>query len=501
MKEIGGYVLDRLLGRGATAQVFLGIRSRDQKKVALKIFHAGLWDQSSQRRRALAEFQAVSALHHPNIVRLVESLLDLEPPLLVFDYVDGFSLEEFQPQLPYILPEIGALIAIEVLLALEVAHEKGIIHRDLKPANILVSREGQVRVSDFGLAKMTDISRLTLSGTLLGSPDYMSPEQAKGEEASVRSDLFAVNSILYFLVTGTRPFGRHSPLATLAAVSETQFEPAQKRNPKLSGGLAKILLRGFSKDLSQRFTSAREYRLELNRYLAGVGLDSDFTLTEWLRAPTETTLSALKRIAHALEDRCVEAIAKKEIAPAMEALTHLSLVAPQSAALGSLTLALEKARRQKRYRMGWILASESRLPPAIAGSILLGMVITGIVLWQDKRRTTQVVEVSSHDLRLPTAMNPVAHDRVISRLGSEAAVRAAPVPKKRRTRPPQFKAVKLDIPAEIRLFLDGKRIGSSDHFTTQKVGRHLVRLEKDGSEPIIRSIVVKADEPTLIRAR
>src|SRR4051794_15094103 len=115
MKEIEGYVLDRPLGRGATAQVYLATRSRDQRQVALKVFHPGLWDQQILKRRVLAEVQAVASLHHPNIVALLEAHLELDPPVLVFEYVDGFSLEEFQPRLPYILPEISVLIVIEVL--------------------------------------------------------------------------------------------------------------------------------------------------------------------------------------------------------------------------------------------------------------------------------------------------------------------------------------------------------------------------------------------------
>ncbi|MGZ3688063.1 MAG: serine/threonine-protein kinase, partial [Bdellovibrionota bacterium] len=240
MKELGDYRIDRLLGRGATAQVYLAFRRSDDFPVALKVFHPGLWDREDLKRRALSEVSTALALQHPNIVRIFEPHLDLDPPAMALEFVDGYSLEEFQGRLPYVLPEVSVLVVVEILKALEHAHAQNVVHRDLKPANIFVGNDGRVLVGDFGLARMTDVSRLTLSGTLLGSPDYMSPEQARGEISTPKSDLFSAASILYFLITGTRPFSRSSALATLAAVNDAQPEAAPRRNPKISPALARI---------------------------------------------------------------------------------------------------------------------------------------------------------------------------------------------------------------------------------------------------------------------
>src|SRR5262249_16311971 len=149
----------RSLGRGATAQVYAATRERDGTRVALKVFHPGLWDQESLRRRALGEVKTVLSLQHPNIVQVLEPLLDRDPPAVALEYVHGVALEEFQNRLPYILPEVAVLAIMDVLSALEHAHTQGTIHRDLKPANILVGNDGRVLVSDFGLAKMADVSR------------------------------------------------------------------------------------------------------------------------------------------------------------------------------------------------------------------------------------------------------------------------------------------------------------------------------------------------------
>ena len=295
--EFPGYKIERVLGRGATAQVFAATRASDGLLLALKVFHPGLWDQADLRRRAMGEFKTVSSLDHPNIMRVVEPLWENANPAVALEYVDGVSLEEFQARLPYILPEVAVLVLIEVLSALEYAHSRGVIHRDLKPANILISREGRVVVSDFGLAKMRDVSRLTLSGTVLGSPDYMSPEQARGDITTEKSDLFAAAAILYFLVTGTRPFSRRTPLATLAAVCEAEAEPASRRNPKLGPELARILSRGFAKLPEDRYASASELKATLQSYLLALGLSPEsFSLPLWVQSPTETALEALKTI-------------------------------------------------------------------------------------------------------------------------------------------------------------------------------------------------------------
>src|SRR6185295_858501 len=137
-------------------------------------------------------------------------------------------------------------------------------------------------------------------GAILGSPDYMSPEQARGDVARVESDLFSVSAILYFLVPGTRPFSRHSPLATLAAVIEAQAEHACRRNPKLSPELAALIHRGLSKKPEDRFPGAAEFRQALEGYLAGVGVSGELTFAQWMARPTEAAMDAMKAITRTL---------------------------------------------------------------------------------------------------------------------------------------------------------------------------------------------------------
>src|SRR4051812_23315309 len=130
MQVLGDFKLERPLGRGATAQVYLAAHQLDGSRVALKVFHPGLWDQEDLRRRAMSEFATVASLQHPGIVRVLKPLWELDPPAVALEYIEGSSLEELQPRLPYILPEVAVLIAIDMLDALEYAHARGVIHRD-----------------------------------------------------------------------------------------------------------------------------------------------------------------------------------------------------------------------------------------------------------------------------------------------------------------------------------------------------------------------------------
>lgn len=515
--EFPGYKIERVLGRGATAQVFAATRASDGLLLALKVFHPGLWDQADLRRRAMGEFKTVSSLDHPNIMRVVEPLWENANPAVALEYVDGVSLEEFQARLPYILPEVAVLVLIEVLSALEYAHSRGVIHRDLKPANILISREGRVVVSDFGLAKMRDVSRLTLSGTVLGSPDYMSPEQARGDITTEKSDLFAAAAILYFLVTGTRPFSRRTPLATLAAVCEAEAEPASRRNPKLGPELARILSRGFAKLPEDRYASASELKATLQSYLLALGLSPEsFSLPLWVQSPTETALEALKTITDHLILRAEKQLAAEQFDESLETLSHLGQVAPESAALPRLMAELDDHRRgvRRRKTLLWV-ASGAALVTVLAGG--------GALLWKRTRPPEQaVVRAASSEAEIhvtqaapipvvqPTNATTTSATAVAPVSTAENAEPVAEVPVHKRTPARRAAAaasdtglsvVRFQVPDDVGVFWDGRRVDPTRPLPGQKSGDHQLLLSKPGSRPIRETVTVKVTEPTIIKVR
>ncbi|MBS1984486.1 MAG: serine/threonine protein kinase, partial [Bdellovibrionales bacterium] len=480
LEKLGPYQLDKQLGQGATARVYAALDTRTNTRVALKVFHPGFWNAGDFRRRALTEFKTVSSLSHPNIVPVVDSLFDSDPPAVAMELIDGVSLEAFQPRLPYVLPEVSVFIVVEILKALEFAHARGIVHRDLKPANILMGHDGRVLVSDFGHAKITDASQLTATGTVVGSPDYMAPEQAQGERATAQSDLFSAASILYFLVTGTRPFSRHSPLATLASVVAANYEPAQKRNPKLSPALISILDRALMKSPEARYASAAEFRQALEAYLANLNLTGEsFSFRAWIEAPHETTLGVMQTVADALSTQCRKDIARGNRNEALAALSHLSLVAPESAYLPGLMESFRLATKQsKRRRAVWPLA------------ILLMGGLLGGWLWNGRRAHDGAAQKIARDL------SPAVAPSVPAAVAVPVPVATAPLPMPVRTipkpvaaakaRPAVGQIVRFQVPSDVRVFWNGREVDPALPLRGQRPGTYSVRLEKEGMQPLMQ---------------
>ena len=212
--NIGRYEIDAELGRGAMGAVYRGRDPRIDRTVAIKtMLLSGLEPSAEQEYRArfVVEAKAAGRLTHPGIVTIFDvGEPDAETPYLVMEYVEGQSLDKLLVGENNQLPLNTALrIAQELAEALHYAHEQGVVHRDIKPANVLVTTDGHVKITDFGIAKLNQ-AQLTLPGHVLGSPAYMAPEQLNEEGVDGRSDLFSVGVILYSMLTGHRPFQGNS---------------------------------------------------------------------------------------------------------------------------------------------------------------------------------------------------------------------------------------------------------------------------------------------------
>lgn len=488
--RFGEYELLKELGRGATARVHLARHVSTQKEVCLKIFHPRLFGDSRSASRIEREMEVSAQLQHPGIVRVHEVLKETDPPAIVMDYIAGENLESFQRRLPYVLPEVSVWIVVRILDALAFAHEAGVIHRDLKPENVLVAADGRIVVTDFGLAKLRDSSTLTQSNVILGSLDYLAPEQARGDVVGTRSDLFSVGAILYFLTTGTRPFSRQTPLATLAAIQNEEPEPPQRRNPKLSGALGRILQKALSKEPANRYADAAEFRAALVGYLESVGLvGSLFTLDEWMREPSAVTLDALKTSAETLTHACEKALSDQQQDKFLETLAHLSLKAPESPALARLTEGYRLTRaRRARWRVGAAI---------ILFLFILG---TGIVGW----RWSSPPSPQATARQAPPTEAPVPSEALVEASPEPPASapvttaetkKAAPAPAKRTG------TVVFDLDPDVKVFWNGHRVDPTKPLKNARVGSNTLVLERPGFDPIGAKVKVKAGEPTIIRVK
>jgi serine/threonine-protein kinase len=224
----GRFVLERRLGEGGMATVFVGVPDDGGPKVAIKVVHDHLLRSAigdDLRRRFEREVSAMRQLHHPAIVACVDAGHVLDTEYLATEFVAGGSLSELLARTGKLPAPLALACFSDLLEGLAHAHDKGIIHRDLKPDNLLLDITGQVKIADFGIARVTEGTALTATGTFVGTPAYMSPEQASASPIDVRSDLYSAGVILYELLSGRNPFADAQLMTTLANVLQGNWRP------------------------------------------------------------------------------------------------------------------------------------------------------------------------------------------------------------------------------------------------------------------------------------
>lgn len=265
--HIGKYRLDGLLGKGAMGVVYRALDPLIERTVALKTVRRDLGDDEQAREiveRFRKEAQAAGRLMHPNIVAVHEYGESEDIAYIAMEFVDGTPLSALIGERPCALPQALAWFS-DLLAALDYSHQRGVVHRDIKPANLLVTRDGRIKISDFGIARI-ESSTLTQTGAMLGTPSYMSPEQFRGEAIDGRSDLFSAGIVLYQLLTGQRPFSGSAATVMQQVLNHTPSQPSQL-NATLPPGFDAVIMRALAKDPRQRHATARAFQQALNAVL------------------------------------------------------------------------------------------------------------------------------------------------------------------------------------------------------------------------------------------
>ncbi|MFJ8032967.1 Stk1 family PASTA domain-containing Ser/Thr kinase [Streptomyces sp. NPDC096032] len=275
-RRLGGrYELGHVLGRGGMAEVYLAHDTRLGRTVAVKTLRADLARDPSFQARFRREAQSAASLNHPAIVAVYDTGEDyidgVSIPYIVMEYVDGSTLRELLHSGRKLLPERAMEMTIGILQGLEYAHRNGIVHRDIKPANVMLTRNGQVKVMDFGIARAMGDSGMTMTQTaaVIGTAQYLSPEQAKGEQVDARSDLYSAGCLLYELLTVRPPFVGDSPVAV--AYQHVREEPQAPSvfDPEITPEMDAIVLKALVKDPNYRYQSADEMRADIEACLDG----------------------------------------------------------------------------------------------------------------------------------------------------------------------------------------------------------------------------------------
>jgi len=264
----GRYRLDAQIGAGGMSTVYRAFDTVLERQVAIKLMHREIASDSDQLERFRREARAVAQLNHPHVVGVIDAGEDDGTPYIVFEYVEGETLKDRIRRYGRLPVGEAVAYAIEIARALGAAHEQQIVHRDVKPQNVLIDEEGTAKVTDFGIARSLTEEGLTADGRVLGTTDYVSPEQALGQDVGPPSDLYSLGVVLFEMLTGDVPFHGENQVAVAMKHVREELPDVLLRRPEASSTLASIVDRATAKDVGRRYASDRDLIADLEEVLA-----------------------------------------------------------------------------------------------------------------------------------------------------------------------------------------------------------------------------------------
>jgi serine/threonine protein kinase len=249
----GRYRLEAKLGSGGMSTVYLAHDETLDRPVAVKVMHREISEQPDQLERFRHEARAVAKLSHPNVVAVIDAGEDGGYPYIVFEYVKGETLKQRIARIGALDTQEALAYAIEVARGLSVAHARSMVHRDIKPQNVLIDEEGRAKLTDFGISRQLEQDGMTATGRVLGTTDYVAPEQAMGHPVDQRSDVYSLGVVLYEMLVGKVPFQADSQVGVAMKHVNEDLPDVQRRRPDLSAATALVVERATSKDPAQRY--------------------------------------------------------------------------------------------------------------------------------------------------------------------------------------------------------------------------------------------------------
>jgi beta-lactam-binding protein with PASTA domain/predicted Ser/Thr protein kinase len=364
----GRYRIQRKLGAGGMADVYLAEDQELGRRVAIKILNSrhGNDDQFIERFRR--EAKNAAALNHPNIVSIYDRGEAEDTYYIAMEFLDGRTLKELIIGRGAAPINVAIEYARQILSALRFAHRHGIVHRDIKPHNVLVDGEGRVKVTDFGIAR-AGTSQMTETGSIVGTAQYLSPEQARGGEVDPRSDLYSLGVVLYELLTGKTPFDGETPVEIAMKHLSTTPKPPSKLRPDVPEELDMVVMRALAKSPDERYQSADEMEGDLERVARGARVSATTldTATQVLRRPAAAVAAA-------------SATAATMIAP------------PPASATGAVPPAV--VTEEEEYEEGG--ADRPLWPWLVAVGFVIAAIIAGFFVWQELSGSTPQVPVNNY---------------------------------------------------------------------------------------------------------
>jgi len=526
---IDKYEVLQKLGEGATATVYRGRHLSIGRDVAIKVLHPHLSASTRYRERFNREARAVGRLSHENIVSILDySGQTADDCYIVTELVDGATLQALLEEHGRIPSELACLIGIELCHALAFAHAASVIHRDIKPENVMIRRDGRVKLMDFGVARVLDEGQITLDGSLLGSPAYMSPQQALDEKLDGRSDLFSLGTVLFYAVTGTVPFSGSNASVILRNIIDGQRLEVHAINPSVAPALASVIDRLLQPRPDDRYASAQDTAEALDAVLAESGIAHDHAtvnLRSWLVAPRETEAALDAHLRAHLLARGKERLAANDAVGALQLFNRLLAIDEDNAEVLPLIQSLHAPAPSRRKAGIWMSAAAVAL-------FLVGTLAWWLYPRQPVESAPPVVATASVVAPepaaappppaapealppgpvLPVSTKPAPVSPQLKKLAAapeKASVAAAVAPEVVAALPGSI-TLELLKPAEV--WLDGKRVGvfrtgpSSEWVGTRarplevQAGTHTLELRNSGAVPYVEEFTIGAGESRLVKA-
>jgi predicted Ser/Thr protein kinase len=267
----GRYELEQKVGSGGMSKVYRAHDRLLERTVALKILHEHYSQDDEYVERFRREARSVAQLTHPNVVTVIDRGEHNGRQFIVFEYIDGENLKQLVEREGPLPPRQVIELGLQIASALASAHARGVVHRDVKPQNVILTDEGRPKVTDFGIARSSDVESVTLTGTVMGTSEYIAPEQARGELVDYRSDVYSLGAILYELSTGDVPYPGENPVSVAMRHLHEPVPSARARRPEIPARLDAAIRKAMAKDPEERFGSMDELIAVLESSLRGLG--------------------------------------------------------------------------------------------------------------------------------------------------------------------------------------------------------------------------------------
>ena len=287
----GRYEIREIIGVGGMAYVYKAYDTIDDRVVAVKILKDEFLANEEFTRRFKNESKAMAVLNHPNVMRVYDVSFSDRMQSIVMEYIDGITLKEYIEQQGILKWKEAVHFTVQILRALQHAHDKGIVHRDIKPQNIMLLSDGTIKITDFGIARFARSETRTLTDKAIGSVHYISPEQASGGAIDARTDIYSVGVILYEMLTGKVPFEADTPVSVALKQIQSAAVPPRELNPSIPEGLQEITMHAMEKDLNKRYQSAAQMLRDIDEFKRDPSISFEYKYLNMPHAHDETKYS------------------------------------------------------------------------------------------------------------------------------------------------------------------------------------------------------------------